>query len=166
MDKGHASTIRPPDYLRVHDRATAVLTIATQAAQLAPPRQTLVRKWRAKHGGQPSPLERLMGLVVELHRAGIGIATLRQIPQALHDLLDDLTVGVARPKLTLGALRREMALEHVENAAALDLMVERTPETLTAFAAASRAEAMHQLELARAAEAEAREMRRTMARSA
>lgn len=161
MDNGHAGGIRPPSFLRVHERAIAVLTVATAAVRLAPPRQTLVRKWRARSGGQPSPLERLMGLVIELHRAGVPVATLRGIPQALHDLLDDLTVGLARPRLTTDALRREMALEHVENGATLDLMAARTPETLRAFARAGRAEAMHTLELCRAADIEARELERT-----
>lgn len=165
MQKGQLSTIRPPEYLRVHESAIAQVAAASQSAHLPPSRATMLRKWRAPRGGTPSPLERTAALMVELHRAGTPIATLRGWVQMLADLLDNLTTGTARPKLTLDALRREMALEHVENGATLDLMAERTPATLRAYAAAGRAEAMHTLELCRAAEIEARELERT-ARSA
>ena len=166
MQQAHTSTIRPPEYLRVHETAAAQVAAARVSARLAPARMTMLRKWSAARGGQPSPLERTAALMVELHHGGTSIATLRGWVQMLTDLLDNLTTGTARPTLTLDAMRREMALEHIENGATLDLMSERTPATLRAFAAAGRAEAMHTLELCRAADIEAREMERSARRMA
>lgn len=116
-----------------------------------------------------------MGLVIELHRAGVSVATLRGIPQALHDLLDDLTVGLARPRLTMDALLRENALEHVENTAALRVASTTLADArgdaeearaLRDFIAAIEAENHHQHEMKRAAQARLRDIQRTAARTA
>lgn len=156
MQQGHSKGIRPPSFLRVADRAAAVMQVVTRGVRLPPARAPLYRKWRAK-GEQPSPVERVEQMLVELHSLGVSIATLRRVPQMLHDLLNDLSIGTARLALTTETLVTESALEADENQLALRIAAgDRSPATLTAYADACEAEAHHQLELARAARHEAR----------
>lgn len=157
MEQGQAMGVRPPGFLRVPQRATDVVKAVTLYANVPSIRGAHWRKARCIHE-RPSALQQVMGWLVELHRYGVRIADLRRIPQALHDLLDDMTAGVAHPTLSWDAIAREVTLEAEENAATIAVMRERTPETLRAYAHATRAEALYQLELARAAEREARQL--------
>jgi len=157
MSQGQQVVIRPPTFLRVPERATEVVRALTLYANVPSVRSAHWRKARCVHE-RPSALQQVMGWVVELNNYGVRIADLRRIPQALTDLIDDLSTGVAHPTLTWEALAREVTLEAAENAATLAIFKERTPATLKAFADAARAEALYQLELARAADREARQM--------
>lgn len=156
MQQGQQVQVRPPQFLRVEERSSRAMHAVTDGAAIPPRRKTQYRKWRSS-GDKPSPVERVTHMIVELHACGVSVATLRRIPQTFSDLLDDLSCGKATPRLTSDALVLEGALEASENALALRVALgDRTPETLRAFADAARNEAFHQLELARAADAEAR----------
>jgi hypothetical protein len=155
MDKGQHQGVRPPSFLRVAERATAVMSAVTRGVALPPTRSTHYRKWRAK-GGTPSPVERVAQVLVELHACGVSVATLRRVPQALHDLLDDLSTGIAHPRLTADAHVRETALDHAEDTAQMALLTDDTPERKLAWADAAEAHAHYLLELVRGARHEVR----------
>ncbi len=157
--QGRESSVRPPSFLRVRERASAALEVAS-GANLPPARRTLIRKYRS--GDKQGPLERVMALAVELHGCGVSIAALRRWPQAISDLLDDLSCGVATPRIDAATLTLEGELEAEENSATLRILLgDRSPEALDAYADSLEAEAHHQLELSRAARKEARDARRS-----
>ena len=133
MGQGQQVTQYPPSFLRVPERATDVVRAVTLYATIPSVRGTHWRKARCIHE-RPSALQQVMGWVIELNRYGVRIADLRRIPQALSDLIDDLSTGAAHPALTWDAIAREMTLEHSENEATLALFRERTIDTLKAFA--------------------------------
>ena len=156
MREAQSKGIRPPSYLRVEERAVALLKRVMQGAHLSPTRKPVYRQWRAR-GAKPSPVERVLGMCVELHGVGVQISTLRSIPRTVDPFLDDLSCGVAMPTLTVEALSHELVLEHAENVAALRVASgDHGAEALTAYADALEAEALYQLELVRAARHEAR----------
>ncbi len=156
MSEGRYTGVRPPPFLRVPQRAAHTMHLVTDGVALPPVRAAQYRKWRSV-GDHPSPLQRLQAMCVELHAAGVPIATLRRLPRALDELLDDLSTGTATFAITADALLHEVTLESAENAAAMRVASgDRSREALTAYADALEAEAMHQLELARAARHEAR----------
>lgn len=160
MEQVHTRGLRPPQFLRAPERGAEAMQAVTAGALLPPMRATRYRKWRAS-GDQPSPLQRVLAMCVELHGYGVPIATLRRIPQAVTDLLDDLSTGLASPRVSAETLLAEVALESTENEAAARVMLgDRSAAALHAYADAATAEALHQLELARAARIEARRAER------
>lgn len=160
MQQVQTRGIRPPSFLRVAERAAHTMQLVTDGAQLPPNRAAQYRSWRS-NSDKPSPLERVKQSMVELHGCGVRIDRLRAIPQSLHELLDDLSTGLAHPTLTAEMWERETALEAVENAANLRaLLHDADPEAHEDAARALRAEALHGMEMARAHEKRARDLRR------
>lgn len=157
MEQRTTMSVRPPTFLRVSERAVDAMR-AVSGAKLPPTRRTQYRRWRSR-GGQPSPMERVMATMVELHGCGVGVDALRQWPLALDELLNDLSCGIAHPRITTEFYEREALLQGEEDVATMRAALHDTPEAHTEAARALRAEALHGLEMARAHEHRARELK-------
>lgn len=122
--------------LQSHRRACAAYDAFTRGVSFAPERMGYFRKLRAP-SQEPNPLARVMAHVSEAHIAGATEAQARALVAALAEHID-AEYGHERPwsrTLVVAAHRAE----NEQNLAECVLMVEReTPESLRAYAKATR----------------------------
>jgi hypothetical protein len=140
--------------LQLHERVARAYQAATHSLPSAPPE---LRKARSLSQA-PSALERLAFQLIRMRSLGATIAELRAIPAMLEALLDDLASPAAHGRLI--ALLREGELRgHDAALAELESFANTgSAGQLHSLAAAKRAEAAIDVEIANEAEKEAREL--------